>query len=176
MPLELTFSWDAAAVSVALCALGLTILSHCATVRHHKLSVRPLLTTTSDYDALTNPHGSTCVVTMTLANVGLGTAVIQRADFLLDGRVIAVKKPDDVGTHLARVFPSIEMGPHISRHKLNKGHALAAGTTVELVRFSVVSPPTDLEQELERFSVLVHYESMYGSPDVYDSRKHRAAT
>lgn len=175
MPPELTFSWDAAAVSVALCALALTILSHCATVRHHKLSVRPLLTTTTDYNTQTSPQGSACAVKIALANVGLGAAVIQRADLLLDGRVIAVKKPGDVGVHVARVFPNIQMGPHISRHKLNKGHALAAGATVGLVRFSVVDPPPDLEQELERFSVLVHYKSMYGDLDVYDSRKHRAA-
>lgn len=97
MPFELTFSWDAAAVSIALCALVLTVLSHWATVRHHKLSVRPLLTTTVDHDTRLSAEGSTSQVVVTLANVGLGTAVIQRANLLLDDSVIAVKKPGDVG-------------------------------------------------------------------------------
>lgn len=174
-----TFSWDAAAVIVAVCALVLSILSQRAAVRsqeaaekHNKLSVRPRLTTSTNREFVTFGPRSGVQVLVSLANVGLGPAVIRSADALLDGNVVDVEVADDLRPLLAQVLPGCTLGPTLSYLKLNKEHAIAVGETFELVRVQVVDPPTTVKKDLERFHLRICYESLYGESFVYDSREH----
>lgn len=177
-----TFSWDAAAVFVAACALILSILSQRAAARsqeaaekHNRLSVRPRLTSSTDQEHVVNGDGRATQVRATLANVGLGPAIIRRAEVLFDGIAMPVETADDIRPHLEALPPGLQLGSSIAFMKLNEEHAMAVGEVYEIVRFQVLNPPDNFKEQLERFSLLVRYESMYGDPEVYDSRKHRSA-
>lgn len=172
MPNPSAFGWDAAALVVALCALYLTIQSNKATRAHNRLSVLPRLSTTIANDTTTEGTASVLAVRVGLTNVGLGPAVVKKSEMLLDGQPMPIESFDDVRPLLEKVFPGIQIGASYAFHKLNKEHALQVGKEVEIVSFQVLNPAANFEKEIERFSLRISYESLYGDPLNYDSRDH----
>lgn len=161
---------NAAAVVVAICALWLTIRSNRDTTKHNKLSVIPRLTTSTSFAKQGDGTYRSLKVRVVLKNVGLGPAVVNSADILLDGLKAKANSFEDVSGLLNKVSPGIQLGGDGSFVKLNKGYAIEVGREVEIAAFQVMEPAQNLEEELKRFQFLVEYESFYGDPFTYDTR------
>lgn len=172
MPDLSAFTWDAAALVVALCALYLTIQSNKAAREHNKLSVLPRLTTTTVQNVLTDASGSLLQVRVVLMNVGLGPAVVKKSEVLLDDHAKPVESFADVRPLLEQVFPGIRLGPSYAYFKLNREHAIEVGREIEIVAFQVWNPGADFDKEIKRFNLRISYSSLYGEPLSYDSRDH----
>lgn len=172
-----TFSLEAAALVVALCALYLTIQSNKTTREHNRLSVKPRLTTATMTNQTSYLDGSTKSLEfrVLLTNVGLGPAVVKKSEVMLDGKEAPVESFDDVLPLLQKIFPGIQLGPSTSFFKLNREHAVEVGKEVELVAFEVLNPSEEFDKEIKRFSIRICHESLYGETGHYDTRDHQSA-
>lgn len=169
------FSVDPGSAFVAALALFVSIHSAWETRQHSRLSVRPRLTTSTHRNVVSDDSGSTLQVSIKLANVGLGPTIVKAAEVLLDGVVVLASSSEDVRALLQRVFPGAQLGPTIFFMKLNKEHAIAAGSVLDIVEFTMNNAPSDVREQLERFAIVVRHESLYGEPFTYDSRDHLSA-
>lgn len=169
------FSIDPGSAVVAALALFVSLHSAWATRQHNKLSVRPRLTTSTFQRVVSEGNVSNLDVGVILTNVGLGPAIVKTADVLLDGKVVPVSSPEDCRGLLLRTFPRAQLGPTVHFMKLNKEHAIAVGNDINIVEFAMTSAPHDVKEQLERFAIVVRYESLYGEPFTYDSRDHLSA-
>lgn len=167
---------DVAAVVVAACALILTVWTALTSRKHNKLSVRPHLATSVMREHVSTDKVNAAQVHMILTNVGLGPALVRSADISLDGKVVPIESFEDLRPLLAGVFPSSQLGNSDEFMKLNKGHAIAVGERIDLVKFHLLNPPDNLANELQRFHLLVRYESLYQDAFIYDSRDHLPAS
>lgn len=169
------FSIDPGSAFIAVLALFVSIHSAWETRKHSRLTVTPRLTTSTHGDSVSDDHGSTLQVSFTLANVGLGPAIVKAAEVLLDGVVVPATSSEDVRALLQHTFPGARLGPTVFFMKLNKEHAIAAGNVLDIVEFTMTNAPSDARKQLERFAIVVRYESLYGEPFTYDSRDHLSA-
>lgn len=160
---------------IAVCALFLTTYQAAMTRRHNRLTVKPHLTTVM-HRHIPPESPSMITVTATLANRGLGPAIIREYEVLIDG------KPEKADQHWAlfkpmqRVFNGklVERGTRIGW--IRKGAVLGKDDKFECATlFLDMSDPADLailEQNINRLQLRIQYESAYGEKFEYDSRKH----
>lgn len=166
------FSIDPGSAAIASLALFVSVHSAWATRQHNKLSLRPRLTTSTLRQKASDGLNSTLHVGVNLTNVGLGPAIVKKADVLLDGEVLPVSSSTDCRELLLRAIPQAHLGPTVHFMRLNKEHAIAVGNDISIVEFTMTDAPEDINEHLERFAIVVRYESLYGEPFTYDSRGH----
>ncbi|APF65833.1 hypothetical protein [Vibrio cholerae] len=146
------------ALFIAVLALAATIFQAYIGVKHNKLSVKPYLDlcwkTTTDY-------GLGCE----LKNYGLGTAIIKKVVYLVDGSEFPVNSTNDFKCLLVHLAVDISSYKIEFRH-IQEHSALSAGDTDELFRFSD-NPDnanfiTELSNQFTRLEIQVEYECIYG--------------
>lgn len=79
-----------ASAAVALCALGVTVWQGRQNNRHNKMSVRPKLTASENYQDDDNER----TVSFELINSGFGPAIIKDFILVYDGKEVAKNKRD----------------------------------------------------------------------------------
>jgi len=88
------------------------------------------------------------------------------------GEAVPIDSFEDLRPLLEKVLPGVKLGTTYTFFKLNKEHAIAVGTEIEVVAFQVLNPSAEFDRELKRFNLLISYSSLYGDPLSYDSRNH----
>lgn len=149
---------------IALCALGLTIYQAIVARRHNILSVQPYITEFNHRE--TSPGRG--VLTFRLMNHGVGPAFITGFKILLDGKPVK-----DVDEALAEVLKDKKYNHSITR--LGEGYAMPAGETKDVLILEMPLGPyeslDDTEERLNRFDVVVDYQSAYKKRATLDTRK-----
>ena len=148
---------------IAGCALTLTFYQAYLFRQHNRLSVRPHLASFSRRDK--RPGKGT--LAYSLLNNGVGPAFIKSFQILLDGRL--VNDPDKA---LAEVLPGLRYDHSITR--LGDEYVMVAGEARDILILALpVSDGETLEKinsNLERFDLVVEYESAYKESRTLDTR------
>jgi hypothetical protein len=167
---------DYAALLVSICALFLTINQSLATRKHNRLTVRPHLTSFVDHRPDPERQGIT-TIKVTLSNNGLGPAIIQKFELLLDGVPIEHSEPGDLFPTVEKVLPVRLLSDECHFAVLRQNYVMGKDTTLPVATVSYVptihDDPAALRTALKRFHIRVAYESGYGESFVYDSRNHQ---
>jgi len=154
-----------ASAVVAACALGVTVWQGRQNYKHNKMSVRPKLTASEDYED--DDKGRT--VTFKLINAGFGPAVIKDFVLVYDGKEVANnnrKAYEDFLTQLSKdvVFQSL--------YSFIPDSSLLAGERYEL--FSFRHKHGQDVSFIDKLNLRVNYQSIYEDEIfVYDSKKDR---
>lgn len=157
------FLGEYAAEIIALCALGLTIYQAIVARRHNVLSVQPYVT---EFNHRETSHGRG-LLAFRLMNHGVGPAFITGFKILLDGK--PVKNVDEA---LAEVLEDKKYNHSITR--LGEGYAMSAGEAKDILILEVPLGPDgsldEIEKRLDRFDVVVDYQSAYKKQATLDTR------
>ncbi|UCV29897.1 hypothetical protein [Ferribacterium limneticum] len=156
-----------ASAIIATCAFFTATWQACATHKHNRLSVRPLLNTWTDHSQ--NSYK------VQLSNIGIGPALIKRFSIYVDDKELDGIGTEPISKAVRILFP--QNTPHIlySSH-LSKGGVLAVNQTIDLVVLQFdqrTSPAPELLEQLgKRVKLLVEYTSIYQNKTfIYDSIK-----
>lgn len=154
-----------ASAVVALCALGVTVWQGRQNDRHNKMSVRPKLTASEDYQD--DDKGRT--VSFELINAGFGPAIIKDFVLIYDEKEVANnnrKAYEDFLQQLSKdvVFQSL--------YSFIPDSSLLAGERYEL--FSFRHRHGQDVSFIDKLNLRVNYQSIYEDEIfVYDSKKDR---
>ncbi len=160
-------TWAEIASSIiAACALGFTAYQAYLTRHHHKISVAPRLTTWVQFP---DSHG---VFSIELMNKGIGPAIIKSFELAVDGKQIQGRKTEKIDKALKILFPKESYTSTSSF--LDDGYAMAAkdGLTLASLKFSlgVALTSEEFERRLERVSLTIKFDSMYGETFQYQAK------
>jgi hypothetical protein len=154
-----------ASAAVALCALGVTVWQGRQNDRHNKISVRPRLTASEDYQDDDNGRA----ISFGLINSGFGPAIIKDFILIYDGREVAInnrKAYEDFLRQLSKgvIFQSL--------YSFIPGSSLLAGERYEL--FSFRHKHGHDVSFIDKLNMRVNYQSIYEDETwEYDSKKDR---
>ena len=163
----LVINWigDHSAEIIAMCALFFTAYQAIVQRRHNILSVEPHITTFTHR----NKTKTTGQLQVQLLNNGLGPAFIDRFDAYLYGDACEVNEAVD------RVLGDLSKNSSITT--LGDEYAMPPGEIRNLltVTFPIASEERldEVEKQLNRLDLAVHYRSAYGKKFVFDSRSRR---
>lgn len=152
-----------AAEIIAGCALGLTVYQAYLSRRHSRLSVRPHLTQFIHRDK----KPGQAMLMYRLLNNGVGPAFIKSFQILLDGQLVV-----DPDRALASVLSGRRYNHSITQ--LGDDYAMIAGEARDIL--ILVLPLAEgealeqVEAELNRFDLVVEYESAYEESRTLDTR------
>jgi hypothetical protein len=150
------------------------------TRKHDRLSVRPFLFSHTKqyehakYEFADGSIGPALEVNSVLRNVGLGPAIIKKFEIFLDSEPLDILDRAMVEAAMHdRVF-----GTHFERlgliHRLPHKFGLRAQDDYEFLHLILrLSSNADLKsfgESLRRFDVRVESESLYGEPEIHDTR------
>lgn len=148
---------------IAVCALGLTVYQAYLARSHNKLSVRPHLTQFTHRDK----RPSQGVLVYRILNNGVGPAFIKSFEIFLDGQLVT--DPDQA---LATVLPARQYNHSVTR--LGNDYAMAAGEAKDILILALPLGEGDtlkqIEEKLNRFDLVIEYESAYKEPGRLDTR------
>lgn len=114
-------------------------------------------------------------IKVTLRNSGLGPAIIQKFEILLDGVPAPIEQAGGLYQLLARTAAASLVEERCSFAHLSKGHTVSKDEIISLADIAFWGPfDSKLEAELGRFHVRVTYQSAYGESYCYDSRDHQS--
>ena len=148
--------------------------------KHDRLSVRPFLFSHTKqyehakYEFADGSIGPALEVNSVLRNVGLGPAIIKKFEIFLDSEPLDILDRAMVEAAMHdRVF-----GTHFERlgliHRLPHKFGLRAQDDYEFLHLILrLSSNADLKsfgESLRRFDVRVESESLYGEPEIHDTR------
>lgn len=167
------FNLNTASFIVSTCAIVLTFIQGRSTIKHNRISVRPMLTTTVAITPLKD-HPGVFVFEASLLNSGLGPAFIKSYKILIDGNPIVAKHPQELFPEIERALPRYKILRQISVLSMFRKDSVVASDASFVVAKIVVDPQgsTDLSEQLRRLQLLVKYDSVYGEHFTYDSRCH----
>jgi hypothetical protein len=144
----------AVSVLIAILALGFTIWQAKKTIKHNKLSVRPCLSLHVDSTKLEQ-------VIVTMANTGLGTAILNKMKVYVDDKEIT--KPRKIETAIEKVFPSEqEYKYHCQNFSLIDEFSMSKDSNIDLLSIKFDKPVDDHIKQLNRISIEIEYKSLYG--------------
>lgn len=163
------FLGDNAATILALCALAFTAYQVLSTRKHNRLSVRPHITYFT-YRNLNPGQGSLKIEIM---NNGLGPAVIDAFEVSLDNKRLPSQNSSDIEAKISAILNG--QATRTSVTTLGSGYCMPKDQTRALLELHF--PATshgdiqNIEKLLTRFSLVIHYSSMYGDRYTFDSQK-----
>lgn len=152
---------------IATCALGVTIWQCHQNHRHNKMSVRPKLTASEDYED--DDKGRT--VTFKLINAGFGPAIIKDFILVYENKEISKNNRKVYEDFLRRITKNVDLQ---SIYSFIPDSSLLAGERYEL--FSFRHKHGQDVSFIDKLNLRVSYQSMYGDEDktyIYDSKKDR---
>lgn len=144
-----------------MCALVLTIWQANRVIRHQQISVSPLLDSWL--------HTSDNEIHFWIANKGLGTAIIKRFSFLINGDELTNAS---LKSALAKLPFSMTYDSHIGELYNVKSY-IAKDEKVDLLKLKV-NGDADID-EIEKFlktliTVDIEYQSLYGKKSLFQIR------
>lgn len=152
-----------AGVVIAVSALALTIVQAQITRKHHRLTVRPHLTSFT----YTNKSPGKGVLVYKLLNKGIGPAFIKRFSIYLDNEA----------TENADIALSGLLAGQKFDHKvttLSSDYAMSPGEEKDLLAIVIQLDENvqleQIERQLNRLDLVVEYESAYKEPLELDTR------
>lgn len=164
MDFILDFLGQYAGEVIAACALGLTIYHAMIARRHNILSVRPHLTQFTHREK----RPGRGVLAFRLMNNGVGPAFIKSFQLLLDGKPVS-----DVDQALVTVLPGRQYSHTVTM--LGNDYAMPAGEVCDLLVLvlPLASGETlePIEEQLNRFDLVVEYVCAYEKPRTLDTRE-----
>ena len=168
-PYQASLNWEGIAAlssaAIALCAFGVTIWQVRTSQKHNRLSVKPFLTTWRDFDLDTHHYS------IQLLNNGVGPAVINSFNIIVDGKAIPGRPSDLVENALKLLFPGCN---YVSYHSyVGPGYIMSPKEQRHLVEIRFSSPniptPDQVKQNIERARLIIDYESIYAEKYCLDS-------
>jgi hypothetical protein len=152
---------------VAALAFLLAIYTGIVARRHYRTSVRPLLVLNFDQMPI---NGDKANVDWKVSNCGLGPAIIRKYELRLDGKLINTASMADRTRAAFRLFGFVldqQLMLHLARGDLiRKDQDLSIFTaempTAKLPDIKKVDDLDRLSRLMERLSVYIEYESLYG--------------
>ncbi len=154
-----------ASAVVALCALGVTVWQGRQNDRHNKMSVRPKLTASEDYQD--DDKGRT--VSFELINAGFGPAIIKDFVLVYDGKEVANNNRKAYEDFLRQLSKDVTFQ---SLYSFIPDSSLLAGERYEL--FSFRHKHGQDVSFIDKLNLRVNYQSIYEDEIfVYDSKKDR---
>jgi hypothetical protein len=160
-----------ASAIIATCAFFTATWQACATHKHNRLSVKPLLNTWTEHS-----HHS---YTVQLSNIGVGPALIDSFSIYVDDKKIDGVGSEPISKAVNILFP--QNPPDILRRShLSKGGALAANQSIDVVTLQfdqrTALTPELLEHLSKRVKLVIKYTSIYQNKVfTYDSYKNHYA-
>lgn len=154
-----------ASAVVALCALGVTVWQGRQNDKHNKMSVRPKLTASEDYED--DDKGRT--VSFELINAGFGPAIIKDFVLVYDGKEVANNNRKAYEDFLRQLSQDVSFQ---SLYSFIPDSSLLAGERYEL--FSFRHKHGQDISFIDKLNLRVNYQSIYEDEIfVYDSKKDR---
>jgi len=156
------FSDNAIALSagfISLLALLTAVYHGFATRKHFRLSVKPNLSI--EYGADANDKS----IHITIANEGLGPAIIKNFAIVMEEKTIHPKDPADVENILEEIYNTSIYPTVVSIPYLNE--ALSPKKSITLIRINmgpdrvITVGITDLMKKFMPFKIKIEYQSMY---------------
>lgn len=159
----LEFLRSNAGVVIAVSALALTIIQAQITRRHHRLTVRPHLTSFT----FTNKSPGKGVLVYKLLNKGIGPAFIKRFAIYLDNKAIA-----SVEIALTELLSGHKFDHKVTT--LSTDYAMSPGEEKDLLAIVIQLKENvqleQIEKQLNRLDLVVEYQSAYKEPFRLDTR------
>jgi len=156
---------------IALCALFLTIYQSYLQRKHNRLSVKPRLSTTTEFTYTDNM----LIYKAHLINCGLGPAVIKSFNIVHGEKVIPVHHYQDFFDMLETLFVG-QIHPDSRLFVFRKEGALGLGENEcianLLIRETPEMPISKIQTLLLEYGLYIEYESAYAEKFTYDSRVH----
>jgi hypothetical protein len=167
--LEMSEWWEIsislASAVVALCALVVTVWQGRQNDRHNKMSVRPKLTASQDFE--NDDEGK--IISFKLMNAGFGPAIIKDFILLYDGKEVSKNNPKAYQDFLKT---SIKKADFFNIYSFAPESILLAGEGCEL--FSFRHRHGQDVSFIDKLNLRVNYQSIYEDElFVYDSKKDR---
>jgi hypothetical protein len=157
-------------IVISLCALGVSIFSICAVIRHHKLSVTPRLI--RHMNRARKEDG--IVITTELCNHGIGPAKIKKFSLFLDGKPFT-EKWDPIESLIESALAGKVPYELLRQAYPGKDYHLIAGQTYLLAEIFLPgaqkSDEKNLNEHFRRMQFRIDYESLYGVPFHLDTRE-----
>lgn len=158
------FFGENAAEIIAVCALGLTVFQAHIARTHNKLSVRPHVT----HFTFRDKKPGQGILAFRLLNNGVGPAFIKSFQFFLDGELVT--DPDKA---LFAVLHNRNYNYSITT--LGEDYAMPAGDSKDILIIVFPLKQIDcfeiIEKELNRFDLVIEYESTYKESARLDTRR-----
>ncbi|MCP5361020.1 MAG: hypothetical protein H6908_00035 [Hyphomicrobiales bacterium] len=160
------FIGDNIASVIAGCALVLTIVEIHLSQRHNRLSAKPYLTTFSNKGTDKQRKWAN----VELMNNGTGPAFIKSFKVYHEGNFVCDTDYDEIETFLTQTLPK-ECNHHFET--LGKDYSMPVNEKRNLLmlEFSVDASEHDPKTIINKFDLVVDYESIYGQKFTYDSRE-----
>lgn len=154
-----------ASAVVALCALGVTVWQGNQNYRHNKMSVRPKLTASENYQD--DDKGRT--VNFELINAGFGPAIIKDFILVYDGKEVSNNNRKTYEDFLQQLSKEVVFQ---SLYSFIPDSSLLAGERYELFSFRY-KHGQDVSF-IDKLNLRVNYQSIYEDETfIYDSKKDR---
>ena len=157
-----TFGENAAEV-IALCALGLTSYQAYLSRAHNRLSLKPHLTRFT-HRSRNLGQG---VLAFQVLNNGVGPAFITSFEILLDGNSVS-----DIDQALKEVLGVKKFNSTVAT--LGTDYSMLAGEKREILilafRLEGGEELSEIEGKLDRFDLVIEYQSVYGEKAILDTR------
>jgi hypothetical protein len=152
---------------IAVCALLLAVYTGLVARRHYRTSVRPYLIHRLDRRPV---EGNKASVDLTLANGGLGPAVIKKYKLKLDGKLVNTADEAEFARivyrlfgHLPDRFETYHFAENDLMRKDEKQPVFAVTVDLDkLPKWEKVDDVGRLVKLMDRFSLEVRYRSLYG--------------
>jgi hypothetical protein len=148
------------AVTISLCALALTIYNGYLTRKHYRVSLKPIIC--GEYRAKND------LFQVTIKNRGLGTAIIKKHTFLLDGQPVTSNEfYDDLRSHYSEL--GIEGIPKI--HYISPNSSISKDEEFVIYKLSFTERYSDniMKDIQKRYRFRFDFESLYGEKFIYES-------
>jgi hypothetical protein len=151
---------------IALCAFILTILNSRQTIKHNKISVRPVLTTRQHH----YPSNKEGTVAFELINAGLGAAIIKNFTLIYNDTTVSNNSAEQYTNfmkNLCKEFSDVLYGMYVP------GGVMQVSEHCVLLSFKYNCQTQDVSF-IEKINLVVEYQSMYRDQTfTYDSREDR---
>ena len=158
-----------ASVVVAVLALFSTGWQTWLSYRHSRLSVKPLLFWSTERTTSTASYE----IVATLANNGLGPAIVVERYFTLNGQHFASPSKDqtEIDALFQRLVPKGIRAQVVRQALPGVGSPLLPGNKMVIAHLlfaaEAIGRAKEVEQQMEKVELVVVYEDIYGRRDVF---------
>jgi len=157
---------------LALCALFLTIYQSLLTRKHNRLSVKPKLSSFTDFQ---RPFNSTIIYSVKVVNRGLGPAYINRFRIIYEDKEYEITEIEHIHALVLKEFGGQLDGAQSYYGFLRKGAVLGNADSFQIANLFLSVANDDearlIPSRIAKFNMIMDYESAYKEKDSYDTRR-----
>jgi len=156
---------------VSACALALTIYQAYLSRKHNRISVKPRLTTSTNF----YHEGNIMFFKTYLSNRGFGPAIINNYCVCVEDEIITIHDPNELFTIINKHFDGLLVEAHSEFYVFRKGAAIGSQQEDLIAKIALNNSKvsTDMFQtKFKALNLLINFESIYGEKAIYDTREH----